>query len=70
MAAATEAGYTEYQMAFEAADADRNDAACKGSVSELSWSSFAWLMSEPEHSMVLHRGADAERARLSDLMRG
>ena len=39
------------------------------SVSELAWRSFAWFVSEPDHIMVLHRGADADRALLSELMR-
>ena len=30
----------------------------------------AWFLSEPDHIMVLHRGADADRALLSELMRG
>ena len=38
--------------------------------SELAWRSFAWFMSEPDHIMVLHRGDDADRALLSELMRG
>ena len=70
MAIATEAGFNEDQVAFVTAYADRDDAAFKGSVSELAWRSFAWFMSEPDHIMVLHRGADAERVRLSDLMGG
>ena len=70
MAIATEAGFNERQVAFVTAYADRDDAAFKGSVSELAWRSFAWFMSEPNHIIVLHRGADAEQVRLSDLMRG
>lgn len=70
MAIATEAGFNEDQVAFVTAYADRDDAAFKGSVSELAWRSFAWFMSEPDHIIVLHRGADAEQVRLSDLMGG
>ena len=40
-------------------------AAFKGSVSVLAWPSFAWSVSNPAHIMVLHRDADADRARLS-----
>lgn len=69
MVIATEAGFTEDQVAFVTAYADRDEAAFKGSVSELAWRSFAWFMSEPEHIMVLHRGSDSEPVRLSDLMR-
>ena len=68
MAIATEAGFSENQVAFLTAYADRDDAAFKASVSELAWRSFAWFMSEPDHVVVLHGGAGAERARLSDLM--
>ena len=70
MAIATEAGFNEDQVAFVTAYADRDDAAFKGSVSELAWRSFAWFMSEPDHIMVLHRGTDTEQVRLSDLMGG
>ena len=69
MAIATEAGFSENQVAFLTAYADRDDAAFRATVSELAWRSFAWFMSEPEHILALHRGADAERVRLSDLMR-
>ncbi len=69
MAIAAEAGFSEDQVAFLTAYADRDDAAFKGSVGELAWRSFVWFVSEPDHIMLLHRGADAKRARLSDLMR-
>ena len=69
MTIATEAGFSEDQVAFLTAYADRDDAAFKASVSELAWRSFAWFMSEPGHIAVLHGGADAEQVRLSDLMR-
>ena len=69
MAIATDAGFSEAQVAFLTAYADRDDAAFKGSVSELAWCSFAWFMSEPNHIVQLHRGLDAEHVRLSDLMR-
>ena len=69
MAIATDAGFSEAQVAFLTAYADRDDAAFKGSASELAWCSFAWFMSEPNHIVQLHRGLDAEHVRLSDLMR-
>ena len=69
MSIATEAGFSENQVAFLTAYADRDDAAFKASVSELAWRSFAWFMSEPDHIVILHHGADAEKLRLSDLMR-
>ncbi len=68
LAIATEAGFGEGQIAFLTAYADRDDSAFKASASELAWRSFAWFMSEPDHIMLLHMGADAERVRLSDLM--
>lgn len=64
-----EAGFIEDQVAFVTAYADRDTAAFKGSVSELAWRSFAWFMSEPDYIVMLHRGADVEQVRLSDLMR-
>ena len=69
MSVATEAGFSENQVAFLTAYADRDDAAFKASVSELAWRSFAWFMSEPDHIVVLHGGAGAEQVRLSELMR-
>ena len=69
MAIATDAGFSEHQVAFLTAYADRDDAASKASVSELAWGSFAWFMSEPDHIVVLYGGADTEQVRLSDLMR-
>ena len=68
MTIATEAGFKEEQVVFVTAYADRGDAAFKTTASELAWRSFAWFMSEPNHIMVLHRGADAEHVQLSDLM--
>ena len=69
MAIVTEAGFSENQVAFLTAYADRDDAAFKASVSELAWRSFAWFMSEPDHIVVMHGDAGAEPARLADLMR-
>ena len=69
MGIAIEAGFSEHHVAFVTAYADRDDAAFKGSVSELAWQSFAWFMSEPDHIMVLHRGTEADRAHLSELLR-
>ena len=70
MGIANEAGFSEHRVAFVTAYADRDDAAFKGSVSELAWQSFAWFMSEPDHIMVLHRGTEADQAHLSELLRG
>ena len=70
MGIATEAGFREHQVAFVMAYAVRDAGAFNGSVSEIAWRSFVWFMSEPEHIMVLHRGANADQALLSELMRG
>ena len=69
MAIATEAGFSEGQVAFLTAYADRDDTAFKATASELAWRSFAWFMSEPDHIVVLRGGADAEQVRLSELIR-
>ena len=69
MSIATDAGFSEHQVAFLTAYADRDDAAFKASVSELAWGSFAWFMSEPDHIVVLRGGADEEQVWLSVLMR-
>ena len=68
MTIAMEAGFSEEQVAFLTAYSDRDGTAFKGSVSELAWRSFAWFMSEPDHILVLRRGADAGQIRLSELM--
>ncbi|MCY4535395.1 MAG: BsuBI/PstI family type II restriction endonuclease [Bryobacterales bacterium] len=69
MAVATEAGFTEHQVAFVTAFADRSHAAFRRSVSELAWRSFAWFVSEPDHILVLHKRVGSENLKLSDLMR-
>ena len=68
MAIATDAGFSEDQVAFLTAYADRDDPAFKASVSGLAWHSFAWFMSEPGQLVAFHRSAEAEPVRLSDLM--
>ena len=68
MAVATEAGFSEDQVAFVTAYADRDSGAFKGSVSELAWRSFVWFMSEPDQIMVMRRGAAAEQVKLSNLL--
>ena len=65
---ATDAGFSEAQVAFVTAYSDRDDAAFKRSVGRVAWRSFVWFMSEPEHIMALHRGAGAGRSRLFQLM--
>ena len=69
MTIATEAGFSENQVAFLTAYADRDDAAFKASVSELAWGSFAWFTSEPDRIVVLRGGTDTRQMRLSNLMR-
>ena len=60
MAVGTEAGFNEDQVAFVTAYADRDEAAFMSSVSELAGRSFVWLMSEPDHIVVLQRGSPGE----------
>ena len=36
--------------------------------SELAWKSFARFMTEPEHTVALHKGADVDPVHLSDLV--
>ncbi len=69
MAIAAEGGFAEDQVAFLTAYADRGDAVFMSSVGQLAWRSFAWFMSEPNHIMMLHRGADTGRTRLWEMMR-
>ena len=69
MAIAAEGGFAEDQVAFVTAYADRGDAVFMSSVGQLAWRSCAWFMSEPDHIIVLHQGADTERIRLWELMR-
>ena len=69
LAIAQEGGFPEEQVAFVTAYADRGDAVFMSSVGQLAWRSFAWFMSEPNHIMMLHRGADTERIRLWELLR-
>ena len=65
---AAEGGFGVEQVAFVTAFRDRDASEFKASVSELAWRSFAWFMSEPEHIVVFHRGGQAGRVPLSDLM--
>ena len=69
MTIATEAGFSEGQVAFLTAYTDRDDTAFKASVSELAWRSFAWFMSEPDHIVVLCGGSNAEPDLLPALRR-
>lgn len=69
MTLAAEAGFSEEQVAFLTAYSDRDNAAFKRSISELAWRSFAWFMSEPNHIVLLRRGAGTGKVRLSELMR-
>lgn len=65
---AEEAGFNERQVIFVTAYEDRDTAAFKSSVSQLAWRSFAWFMSEPEHIMILHRGAHDGQVKLTNLI--
>ena len=69
MALARKAAFSEKQVAFVTAYADRDESAFKASVSELAWGSFAWFMSEPDNLLVLHRGREIAGVVLRNLMR-
>ena len=69
LAMATEAGFREEQVAFVSVFSDRDAPAFRGAANELAWRSFVWFASEPEHILVMHRGAGAQQVYLSDLMR-
>ncbi len=67
---ATEAGFSEDQVAFVTAYADRDDASFRRSVSELAWGSFSWFMSEPDQVALWYSGRESpERVKLSVLIR-
>ena len=69
MTLARKAAFSEKQVAFVTAYADRDESAFKASVSELAWGSFAWFMSEPDNLLVLHRGREIAGVALRNLMR-
>ena len=69
MTVAAEGGFDEDAVVFVTAYADRGDAVFANSVGQLAWRSFAWFMSEPDHIMVLHRGARSKPVRLSEFLR-
>ncbi len=62
----TRAGFKPTQVAFVTAFQDRGRAAFKKAISELAWGSFAWCLSEPEHSLALDGAAPGGVARLSE----
>ena len=68
METAAAAGIGKARMAFLATATERDDVAYKSCVVEMTWRSFAWFMSESVHIVQLHRGVDAWRIRLSELM--
>jgi hypothetical protein len=60
-------GFMPSQVAFVSAFEDRNATAFKRAVSNLAWGSFAWLLSEPEHLIVLDGMVPGGIRLLSDL---
>ena len=69
MTLAKRAAFSENQVAFVTAYADRDESAFKASVSQLAWGSFAWFMSEPNNLLVLHRGREIADVVLRNLVR-
>ena len=68
MAVVAGKAFTEEQVAFVTAFEDRNHHAFRRSVSVLSWRSFAWFRSEPDHIIILRQGTDVTSVMLSDLI--
>ena len=65
---ATEAGFSENQVAFVTAFWDRDHEGYQKSYKRLAWGSFAWFMSEPDHVVLWYaRGESSERFMLSAL---
>lgn len=66
---ATNAGLSAKHVAFVTAFADRNLGPFKKSVPVLAWSSFAWLVSEPDNIIQLHQLSDRKApVRLIDMI--
>lgn len=54
---AASGGFGLDRVAFVTAYLDRSQPAFKKTFQELAWRSFAWLVAEPEHIIVMHDGA-------------
>lgn len=66
---ATDAGFTEDQVAFVTAYMDRSEIAFRRSTGDLAWQSFAWFVSEPDNIVYWHAGQRTnESVRLSSLL--
>lgn len=63
------AGFKRSQIAFLTAYQDRESAGFKKTVSQLSWGSFVWFVSEPDNIIILHIG-NASKVRLAELIGG
>lgn len=65
---ATDAGFSDDQIAFVSAYFDRGQASFRATAPELAWGSFAWIASEPDKIVQLHNGTSARGRRLIDLI--
>jgi hypothetical protein len=65
---ATDAGFSDDQIAFVSAYLDRGQASFRATAPELAWGSFAWIASEPDKIIQLHNGTSARGRRLVDLI--
>ncbi len=64
----TNAGFTEKQVAFVTAYLDRGQTAFKKTASEISWNSFVWFVSEPDHLIILREGREGKASWLFELL--
>ncbi|MCI0424066.1 MAG: restriction endonuclease, partial [Acidobacteria bacterium] len=64
----TNAGFTESQVAFVTAYLDRGQPAFKKTASEISWNSFVWFVSEPDHLIILREGREGKASWLFELL--
>jgi hypothetical protein len=53
------AGFARKQVSFVTAYKDRESAGFKKTVTGVSWGSFAWFMSEPDHIVLLKNGVES-----------
>jgi hypothetical protein len=60
------AGFHRRQVVSVTAYQDRQSSGFKKTVTQLSWGSFAWFVSEPNHIISLHAGLDGKK--LSDFI--
>lgn len=65
---ATDAGFTEDDVAFVTAYLDREQSAFRRTVSVLAWNTFAWFVSEPEQIVVFREGEARDEHSLTSFL--